>query len=506
MLNAQTLNSAMLPEAPPPANYSAQNRRAAPASGPGSSPGGTAAARIDNARIDNARIDNTRGKSAVSRNRNAAGKNARSEDEIQGTEKKIQFGDLLRRARSKEGGPRSPGRRAQAESSEEQLPGRRLAALELRHGRRVLGLSRSALQPAPEAEPGAQTQTERETEQESGSVDKEHSAEARGARRIAGAKAALDQAELPAADSAAQGMPESPGLTESAQAQAARDADSRASGASRLTGAQRSAEGPSGPAAALPGGGLGPSMPLTVSAETSSGGRVEVRDNRRGSALELPRNHPRTRRARAAAARPGQGGPAPAESGKFAVLETEIGASPRTEGRPAPGSALSGADQLARRLDAEAGSEIVRQVKVVLNRADAGEIRINLRPEHLGRVRVRIRMEDNRLSGRIFVESAAAREAFRSALEGLQVKLVESGFGAADLELAWDQQSTADPRGSQGGPGDDPGENLGDNRKDGTDRGLNGGPASESAAGEFEAHGALSLDGAPGRARVNLVV
>jgi hypothetical protein len=48
-------------------------------------------------------------------------------------------------------------------------------------------------------------------------------------------------------------------------------------------------------------------------------------------------------------------------------------------------------------------------------------------------------MEDNRLTGRIFVESAAAREAFRNALDGLQTRLVESGFGAADLEMAWDE-------------------------------------------------------------------
>ena len=44
-------------------------------------------------------------------------------------------------------------------------------------------------------------------------------------------------------------------------------------------------------------------------------------------------------------------------------------------------------------------------------------------------------------TGRIFVESAAAREAFRDAISGLQNKLVEAGFGAADLELAWDESA-----------------------------------------------------------------
>ena len=471
MLNTRTLDSAMLPAAPPPVNYSARPRRAAPSAGTGSALGGTGAER--------SKSGNAAGKNALSENKSAG-----SEADSHGKEKKIPFADLLRRARSKEGGRQHPGRSREAESAEERLPGRRIAARELRHGRRVIGLTRSALQTAPEAEPGAETQAE--TEEETGAVDKERGIRVRGARKSADGKAPPDQAAPPAADSVADALPESPGLPESVQARPARDADSRASGSS---GAARGAEGPSGPAGTVPGAGLGPSISLTASAETRTGGRVEVRDNRRRSALEPPRNHPRTRRARARAAQPGPGGPPPAESAKFAVLETEIGASPRTEGRAAAGSALSGADQLARRLDAEAGSEIVRQVKVVLNRADAGEIRINLRPEHLGRVRVRIQMEDNRLSGRIFVESAAAREAFRSALDGLQVKLVESGFGAADLELAWDQQGTADHRDSQGG------------RKNGTGRGLNGGPA-----GEFEARGVLSLDGAPDQVRVNLVV
>ena len=120
------------------------------------------------------------------------------------------------------------------------------------------------------------------------------------------------------------------------------------------------------------------------------------------------------------------------------IAETDIELSPRMESRAAGRSAAA---ELARKLDAQAGNDIVRQVKVVLNRSEAGEVRINLRPDNLGRVRVRIRMEDNRLTGRIFVDSAAARDAFKAALDGLQTKLVESGFGAADLELCWDDSS-----------------------------------------------------------------
>ncbi len=119
-----------------------------------------------------------------------------------------------------------------------------------------------------------------------------------------------------------------------------------------------------------------------------------------------------------------------------AVAETDIEISNRGDGKTFQKSAAA---ELAQKLDAQAGNDIVRQVKVILNRADAGEVRINLRPDNLGQVKIRIRIENNRLTGRIFVESAAAREAFKNALDGLQTRLVESGFGAADLEMAWDE-------------------------------------------------------------------
>lgn len=130
----------------------------------------------------------------------------------------------------------------------------------------------------------------------------------------------------------------------------------------------------------------------------------------------------------------------------FAVAETDIELNSKSEIKMTERSAAA---ELARKLDAQAGNDIVRQVKVVLNRANTGEVRINLRPDNLGRVSVRINLDDNRLTGRIFVETAAAREAFRNALDGLQTKLVESGFGAADLELAWDDSGKGFPGSEQ---------------------------------------------------------
>ena len=172
---------------------------------------------------------------------------------------------------------------------------------------------------------------------------------------------------------------------------------------------------------------------------------------------------------------------------KFAVLETEIGVPKEPGIRQTDRSA---AEALTRKLDGQAGGEIVRQVKVVLSRAEAGEIRISLRPENLGRVRVNIEMKDNRLTGRIFVESAAAREAFRANLDGLQTKLVESGFNAADLELSWDERS-----------GDHPGAD-GQNHFAGKDESGN----RKSAMREFEVSAARSIDDSGIDGRINMVV
>ena len=96
---------------------------------------------------------------------------------------------------------------------------------------------------------------------------------------------------------------------------------------------------------------------------------------------------------------------------------------------------------LSDRLEAAEGNEIVKNIKIVLDKAGSGEININLKPDNMGRVKIKMHLDNNKLVGRIIVESSVAHEAFKNAMEGLQMRLVESGFNAADLELAWDNNS-----------------------------------------------------------------
>lgn len=80
--------------------------------------------------------------------------------------------------------------------------------------------------------------------------------------------------------------------------------------------------------------------------------------------------------------------------------------------------------------------EIVQQSRIILQDGGKGEIRLILKPESLGRVRIRINIQDNSIEGRILVENNSVRELFEGNLEHLKNALRSEGFGAAALEVA----------------------------------------------------------------------
>ena len=79
--------------------------------------------------------------------------------------------------------------------------------------------------------------------------------------------------------------------------------------------------------------------------------------------------------------------------------------------------------------------EIVKQSSIILRDNNSGEIRLTLRPEQLGSVRIRISMTDNQLTGRIIVDNAAAKEAFDQNLETLHRAFREGGFETSSLDV-----------------------------------------------------------------------
>jgi flagellar hook-length control protein FliK len=107
-----------------------------------------------------------------------------------------------------------------------------------------------------------------------------------------------------------------------------------------------------------------------------------------------------------------------------------------------PGDSASFSSRLAQRLQESANADIVRHSTVILNEGDSGIIRLNLKPEALGNVKVRLDLADNNITGTIIVESESAREAFEADLEHLAKSFIDSGFQDAKLSVSVDSGSS----------------------------------------------------------------
>ncbi|GHV91516.1 hypothetical protein AGMMS50268_20190 [Spirochaetia bacterium] len=93
-------------------------------------------------------------------------------------------------------------------------------------------------------------------------------------------------------------------------------------------------------------------------------------------------------------------------------------------------------DILARELHQNLNGDIVRHASVVLKDGGEGTIKLSLRPESLGNVKIRLEMADNKITGHIIVESDEALRAFEREVSSLEQAFKESGFDGADLEMS----------------------------------------------------------------------
>jgi flagellar hook-length control protein FliK len=97
---------------------------------------------------------------------------------------------------------------------------------------------------------------------------------------------------------------------------------------------------------------------------------------------------------------------------------------------------------LARELHNNLNGDIVRQAQVMLRDGGEGLIRLQLHPESLGNVRIKLTMSGNRVDGTITVESPEALNAFEQELASLETAFRDSGFEGASLNM----QMSADHR------------------------------------------------------------
>ena len=132
----------------------------------------------------------------------------------------------------------------------------------------------------------------------------------------------------------------------------------------------------------------------------------------------------------------------PAGRGEAEILVELRGGNP---GREAPQTAdhtwesragRSFEDFLARELHQNLNGDIVRHASVALRDGGEGTIRLSLRPESLGNVKIRLEMADNKVRGHIIVESEAALRAFEREVSSLEQAFRDSGFEGADLDMS----------------------------------------------------------------------
>lgn len=160
---------------------------------------------------------------------------------------------------------------------------------------------------------------------------------------------------------------------------------------------------------------------------------IEIFDRRTGEGFGGPQNPALKPVSDAAAA------DSSSKSGAELVLTLREGAGDASSekadsGRNAPKTSF--ADALARELRETYNGDIVKRASVVLKDGGDGLVRLTLRPEALGSVKIKLELADNKVAGRILVETEEALKAFGKELRSLEQAFVDGGFDGASLELA----------------------------------------------------------------------
>ncbi|MDR2740323.1 MAG: flagellar hook-length control protein FliK [Treponema sp.] len=93
-------------------------------------------------------------------------------------------------------------------------------------------------------------------------------------------------------------------------------------------------------------------------------------------------------------------------------------------------------DILARELHQNLNGDIVRQASIMVRDGGEGTIKLSLKPESLGIVKIRLEMAENKITGHIIVESNEALRAFEREIRSLEQAFRDSGFAGASLDMA----------------------------------------------------------------------
>ncbi|MDR1863156.1 MAG: flagellar hook-length control protein FliK [Treponema sp.] len=93
-------------------------------------------------------------------------------------------------------------------------------------------------------------------------------------------------------------------------------------------------------------------------------------------------------------------------------------------------------DALAGELRENLGADIVKQASILVRNQQEGTIRLTLKPETLGNIKIRLEMAENKITGHIIVESQEALKAFERELPVLEKAFRDSGFSETNLDMS----------------------------------------------------------------------
>ncbi|MCX7655641.1 MAG: flagellar hook-length control protein FliK [Treponemataceae bacterium] len=140
-------------------------------------------------------------------------------------------------------------------------------------------------------------------------------------------------------------------------------------------------------------------------------------------------------------------------NGERPIIVSQMGASERMAGErevSKSGHVSSFQSVLSQEMQQQLVSEMVHQASFVMKDGGEALIRLALKPESLGTVKIRLEMTENHITGRILVDTPEALRAFEQEMAQLEHAFKEGGFAQAHLELSL----------SSGGFGNSSGGNL----------------------------------------------
>ena len=80
--------------------------------------------------------------------------------------------------------------------------------------------------------------------------------------------------------------------------------------------------------------------------------------------------------------------------------------------------------------------DLAKNIRFVLKDNNHGEIKLILKPEAMGKVRIHLNLEENNIVGKIIVENNSVKQVFQNNLADLSRALEESGFDSAALDVS----------------------------------------------------------------------